>query len=68
MKARDYSKLSTATLVKIQGRSAQDSAEERVVRDELRRRREEWFSLGSRTGKSNKRGQQLQLFKKEGGA
>ena len=41
MKARDYSKLSTATLVKIQGRSAAGSAEERVIRDELRGRGED---------------------------
>ena len=41
---RDYSTLSTATLVKIQGRSAQDSAEERAIREELRRRGE----IGSR--------------------
>ena len=36
----DYSTLSTAALMKIQGRSACGSAEERAVREELRRRGE----------------------------
>src|SRR4029077_16450455 len=71
MKQRDYSKLSTATLVKIQGRSAHDSAEERTVREELRRRREDWFALGKDpngpgAGRLHgKRPKQLQLFPKE---
>lgn len=54
MKQRDYEKLSTATLVKIQGRTAQDSAEERAVREELRRRGE--MNLETRKPGSKKYG------------
>jgi hypothetical protein len=65
MNQRDYyATFSTATLVKIQGRSAHGSAEERAIRDELRRRREDWFALGNQEAKPG-RGGQLQLFKKE---
>jgi hypothetical protein len=60
MKPRDYATLSTATLVNIQGRSAHGSAEERAVREELRRRREDWFAAGPSSPSS--RPKQLQLF------
>jgi hypothetical protein len=62
---RDYAKLSTATLVKIQGRSAHGSAEERAVREELRRRREDWFALGDPAPKAPRGRRQPLLFDKQ---
>jgi hypothetical protein len=64
MTPRDYEKLSTATLVNIQGRSAHGSAEERAVRAELKRRREDWFAQGPPAGNAGSRETQLQFFKK----